>query len=106
MKKIDLDYYLIHQRDYIDLKLSAKKIAEKYNVNAATILRGFKRHGLTVRNNHIDYSNIHFNAFDQWSNEMAYWLGFIVADGSIHSSRSALSVNLKIDDKNHMVKLS
>ncbi len=37
--------------------------------------------------------------------EKAYWLGFIAADGNINKNSNTLSINLKIDDKNHLQKI-
>lgn len=38
--------------------------------------------------------------FNIWTPQMSYWLGFIVADGSIHNS--TFSIDLAIKDKEHL----
>jgi len=45
-------------------------------------------------------------AFNELSNESAYWLGFITADGSISNKSKALSVSIKQSDRMHLEKLS
>lgn len=54
--------------------------------------------------NRLD-TNLHESAFDIWSDEMSYWLGFIAADGSIKRDRAMLSVRLTLGDKEHLEKL-
>jgi hypothetical protein len=47
------------------------------------------------------------DAFDAWTPEMAYWLGFIAADGNIASStKNLVQVGLNSIDKYHLVRLS
>lgn len=48
--------------------------------------------------------NIHiFDIID--TEEKAYWLGFIYADGYISLTRNSMEVSLKLSDYNHLVKL-
>lgn len=43
--------------------------------------------------------------FKNWSNDMAYIVGFITADGNIHNKRPYLSIELQREDKEFLIKL-
>lgn len=60
-----------------------------------------------------DGKKLHFNSkyelneqkFDSVdTEEKAYWLGFLAADGNIYSERNLLQINLAIVDNNHLYK--
>lgn len=36
------------------------------------------------------------------SPKVAYWLGFLAADGSVHKSRNQLEIGLSIKDRRHL----
>ena len=36
------------------------------------------------------------------SPKVAYWLGFLAADGSIHKSRNQLEIGLSVKDRSHL----
>lgn len=38
--------------------------------------------------------------------EKAYWLGFIYADGNVNKAQNTLRINLQVNDSNHLVKLN
>lgn len=90
---------------------SIKATAKYFNVNEKTIARRCKEYGITssvgsqgARKhfcNNFYFSNIN-------SEEKAYWLGFIFADGCVYKGSDAhsyrLQINLKYADKNHLEK--
>lgn len=88
---------------------SAYKIADELGVNYKTIYCWLKRFGIKTneasqgaRKHH--YSEDYFSVID--TEEKAYWLGFISADGCVYkgSDKSSyrLQINLKGSDINHL----
>jgi len=101
-----IDYFNIHEKFHIEQRLSLTEIAKKLKINRNTISRNFRDRGLEIiRHTQIDYSKINIKAFDAWSPEMAYWLGFFAADGSVSNTSNYIHVTLKLSDKNHLKKL-
>lgn len=90
-------------KSLIDLKLTAKQIAEKLNVSKSCVYQNCRKYNLHIPN----YQNMkHFNesVFDSIDNEeKAYWLGFLYADGYI-SKTNQIEISLKAEDYNHIVK--
>jgi hypothetical protein len=103
--KIALDYRSIHFTDHVTEGLTLIEIAAKYGVSAVTISRGFKNFDLqTLKGGRRDYSLLNRTAFDFWSPEMAYWLGFIAADGSVYAKSACVYIELKYSDREHLLK--
>lgn len=50
----------------------------------------------------INYNRNIFNQID--SNEKAYWLGFIVADGYLNTNKHMLRIKLGNKDRDHLIK--
>ena len=84
---------------------SLTKIGRKYGVKRQTLSKYLKEQGVEV----INYQNrcrINENVFDIIdTEEKAYWLGFIYADGNISSVGHRFEINLSAKDLNHMLKL-
>ncbi|HLO11127.1 MAG TPA: LAGLIDADG family homing endonuclease [Pseudoneobacillus sp.] len=86
-------------------------IADQYNSNATSIMRILKLKGVQARTNKINskkdnYNESYFENID--TEDKAYWLGFLYADGYIvgkqkHSSRK-MGISLCIDDLSHLKK--
>ena len=57
----------------------------------------FKKDNIEIRTQYVEY-----NAFDTITEESAYWLGFISADGCLRGN--TLSIGLQESDYNHLVK--
>lgn len=98
--KIYQDKDLLRQA-YAELG-SAKSIAQKYGHNEKTILSWLHKHqiavtpkGLGARKYYLDEN--FFSEID--SEEKAYWLGFIYADGCIFHGSSQNSYRLQINQK-------
>lgn len=91
------------------------KIAQQLNIGRKTVSRylrelGFKSNEKYVRNINVnklrkfDYS-IADNIFENIdTEEKAYWLGFLYADGYIDNSKNVISLSLKESDKSHVEK--
>lgn len=52
----------------------------------------------------LDYTGFKEHAFNAWSNEMAYWLGFFAADGNVPKKSNYINITLKYSDRDHLVK--
>lgn len=91
---------------YLIDHLSLSKIGERYNASKNVISRVLKENQVEIRkDNHKYYADYNkFHIID--SNEKAYWLGFIAADGCIYERKENASViiNLSQKDKEHLEK--
>lgn len=81
---------------------SATKAAATYGLSSECCSREAKKRGLEVRNNSkYEINDSIFEKID--TEEKAYWLGFIAADGNV-TNQGALSVELKKSDLSHIEK--
>ena len=95
--------------NYINKELSYKEIAKIFNVNEKTIKINAKKYGLTSKigsqgaRKH-KFNERYFENID--SEEKAYWLGFIAADGCVYKNKQSyrLQINLKGSDIDHLKK--
>lgn len=108
MKRFQLDNY---KEQIIKLytvdKFSCEKIAHVLNASLSGIYDALKRWGINTRNlsqSHRVY-NIDERYFEEIdTEEKAYWLGFIYADGFITAPHT-FGVALALKDKDHLDKL-
>lgn len=74
------------------------------NISRSTLSKHFKAAGIKILRKGVK-DTIYYNIFDSIdTEEKAYWLGFLYADGNIASNRPKISVNLSIKDENHLRK--
>jgi len=86
-------------------------IANIFGVNVRTVCRWLKKLNINIKDDYIEFRlsyNIHvFDAID--SEEKAYWLGFLYADGCVYindkSREHYVRVCLKDSDIDHLKKL-
>ena len=82
-----------------------KEIGEVVGASRQSLSRRLKKERVCVIRKDI-MININENIFDNIdSEEKAYWLGFLFADGNISQKNYYVSVNLSIKDKSHLEKL-
>lgn len=95
------------QQYYIENKMSAMKIASAMNISIGKVYYHLSKAETIMRTNKENSRRYHCNDsfFDTIdTEEKAYWLGFIYADGYITSN--SLGITLSSRDKSHLEKLS
>lgn len=92
--------YIINK--YINEQYSLKQLGKEFNCSYGTIRNLLHRKGYESRGNKQGYprNEFYFNKIDTPSK--AYWLGFLYADGRVHSNSNEISITLK--DKEHLEK--
>lgn len=93
--------------DYIDNQMSGEAIARKYNIGATSVRRILKNHNIQTNlydQRKYKYNQNYFETID--TEEKAYWLGFIAADGSITKNNRTLEIGLTYSDKTHLKKFA
>lgn len=87
---------------------SIAHIAKQYGKDPSTIKRILVENNISIKNlsdtHKLPIDANFFNSID--TEEKAYWLGFIYADGYITkcNGHSVFGIKLKIEDKDHIVK--
>lgn len=108
-------YLLDNKKDivkelYLNSNLSLTKIAEQLGVSRQTVTNFVKKEGLYQPA--IKTRAVRTYAFDESffeeinSEDKAYWLGFIAADGGIRQDGLRLTIELAIKDKEHLEKFN
>lgn len=98
MKSLEI---IIHKH-FVE-KQSITELAKEYNICRNIISANFKKIGLEPINyqNSIKFNNTIFDSVD--TEEKAYWLGFIAADGYV-GKNNEFEIGLSIKDINHLEK--
>lgn len=94
--------------EYIDGK-SLKYLSEKYNISTNAVKNCLKHHNVSidncrVRSRNIDFNINKFECID--SEEKAYWLGFLYADGYVNDKTYSIELQLQEKDFEHIVKFA
>jgi len=78
------------------------KVAEYFNISVSPIKRILKSNGIEISNRRYNVNHNYFDIID--TEEKAYWLGFLYADGYIRERKSGKSLEMKlsIKDKHHL----
>lgn len=92
--------------DFFTLKESLTSLSKKYGVRRQTLSNILKRSGYEVvnRQNATKFNQHVFDVID--TEEKAYWLGFIFADGYVSSTNYTFELSLSIKDKKHLEKFN
>lgn len=110
MKRIftDAQVYALHKQ-YMEEKLSTLQLAEQNGCSAFAIQKSFKRLNLAVRNaadskRKNTINKLFFNVID--TEEKAYFLGLLFADGSNLEKKSKIRIGLLNQDIDILKKFS
>lgn len=87
---------------YTNEQYTLKQLSKEFNCSSGTIRNLLHRHNIQSRGNKQGYPRNEFYFNNINTEEKAYWLGFLYADGCVHSSNYEISVN--ITDEEHVIK--
>jgi hypothetical protein len=78
------------------------KVAQYFNVSVSPITRILKSNGVDLTNRRYVVNHNYFDIID--TEEKAYWLGFLYADGYIRERKTGCSLEMKLSvkDKDHL----
>lgn len=90
--------------ELVNLKKSAREIANILGINYTSVHKKLRKLGINLYNYHneLKFDNTVFDDID--TEEKAYWLGFLFADGHISSTVNTVELALKGEDKEHLEK--
>ena len=93
-------------KEYLETGISLTKMSEKYEISRSILTNRFKKLGVEIvnRQNEVKFDESVFDLID--SEEKAYWLGFIYADGYIDANKFIFEISLKSSDKEHLEKFN
>ena len=110
MKKICLSNNLIFEIiNLYQSGLSCISIGNQFNLSGEYIRKLLKSNDFSLRESHEINNKYQVNEsfFDQIdSQEKAYFLGLLFADGNVSSSSNAVNIKLQEKDKNILIRLS
>ena len=86
--------------------ISLSQLAKEYDTTIQTLSRKLKERGIEIinRQNLTKFNENIFDSID--TEEKAYWLGFIFADGCISSKNYRFELDLAIIDTEHLIKFN
>lgn len=95
--------------EYINTSIyerSLQKLSDKYGLNRKTIAKYLNERGVEITNTHgkVPFNEHAFDSID--TEEKAYWLGFMYADGYITSKTNQVGLSLSIKDIDHLKKFN
>lgn len=93
--------YIIDQ--YVNNNVSLKELGNKFGCSYGTIRNCLNKNGISSRGNKQGYprNELYFNQIN--TPEKAYWLGFLYADGCVHSG-TAYEISINITDLEQVEK--
>jgi intein-encoded DNA endonuclease-like protein len=99
-KKIDIDDKLVIE-SYTKLK-NIHKVAKYFKVSIGPIKRILTKNNLILTNRRYVVNDLYFDNID--TEEKAYWLGFLFADGYIRERKTgnSLEIKLSVKDSKHL----
>jgi hypothetical protein len=86
-----------------ELLKNIHKVAEYFNVSITPIKKILKLNGVDVTNRRYEVNHNYFDEID--TEEKAYWLGFLYADGYVRKRKNggSLTLKLSIKDEKHLL---
>ena len=87
---------------YLNENYTLKQLGREFGCSYGTIRNLLNKHDIDSRGNKQGYPRNEFIFMNIDTSEKAYWLGFLYADGCVHTNRNEVSIN--ITDKEHVEK--
>lgn len=88
-----------------DTAMNLEELGKKFGVCQTTIKRRLSELGLHTKRNYDKFAKFNIHKFDTIdTEEKAYWLGFLYADGCVVSKRHVVSLRLAEVDYDHLLK--
>src|SRR5574343_431199 len=98
------DIYIKAVKYYNSNKITITSCAAKFNISRHNLSRWIrKNNGITNPHNKQKLNNKVFNLIN--TEEKAYWVGFLYADGCIYG-KNCISLELSLKDKEHLIKFN
>lgn len=96
--------YEIAKKMYLEEGKSLTQIGKELKMDRGQLSINFKKDGIEIINKQ-NITKFNENFFDKInSEEKAYWLGFLYADGAISSSDNTIELSLQSKDIHHLEK--
>lgn len=90
-----------------DNGVSVKQLASIYHIDKRRIIKFLSNTKIRTKNDSHRYFNFNQHFFDKIdSEEKAYWLGFLFADGYNNPDINTFSISLNINDLDHLQKFA
>lgn len=83
-------------------KISITRCASLFNIHRETLAKYLKEFDMHEDRRSYNVNENYFERID--SEEKAYWLGFITADGCLKQNKNQLDIGLSINDHSHLEK--
>lgn len=89
---------------YLEEHKTLTAIGKELHMNRSRLSKKFKTEGIEIIHpqNYTKFNDTIFESID--TEEKAYWLGFLYADGSISNTNNTIELSLKSSDINHLIK--
>lgn len=87
---------------YLNENYTLKQLGKEFGCNYGTIRNLLNKNNIKSRGNKQGYPRNEYYFYQIDTAEKAYWLGFLYADGCVHSTNYEISIN--ITDKEHIEK--
>ena len=89
-------------KKYCEENYSLSQLGKEFNCSYGSIKNLLHKHNIKSRGykNMYPRDEFYFNKID--NKNKAYWLGFLYADGCVHSNNNEISIN--ITDEDHIIK--
>ena len=96
--------YEIAKKMYLEEGKSLTQIGNELHMSRGVLSNNFKKDGIVIINKQ-NITKFNENFFDRIdSEEKAYWLGFLYADGAISSTNNTIELSLQSSDIHHLEK--
>ena len=104
----DIKKYELAEQEYANTYLSIREISKKYSIPREVFHGWLLAKGYRIYNRRASrYFDVnYFNIID--TEEKAYWLGFLFADGALNQYKKSyrIELSLKIEDSEHVEKFA